>query len=166
MTLAKTRKLLLASAAASPIFLGAIPASAQACFTAFGGSTHFQFSLSAAALKAPGIRNVSGVVFGALAPCAGQTHWPVVGTVVANNRVVVLGYRAMTVDAAGCGAVDEIAVLNPNNLTGPLQLHNDRTNFSNTNTLTPAPCVAVPLLASQAAQVAPGQKDPNGNPGQ
>ena len=104
-----------------------------------------------------------GVVFGALAACAGQTHWPLVGTAVANNKVVVLGFRAMTVDAAGCGAVDEIAALSPTTLSGPFQLHNDRNNFSNTNTLTPAPCVPVPSLAAQAAPAVAGQKDTAGN---
>ena len=78
----------------------------------------------------------------------------------------MLGYRAMTVDAAGCGAVDEIAALNPSTLSGPFQLHNDRNNFSNTSTLTPAPCAAVPLLANQAAPVASGQKDQAGNSAQ
>ena len=51
---------------------------------------HYQFTLSPATLKAPGIRNVAGVVFGALAACANQTHWPLVGTAVANAKVVVL----------------------------------------------------------------------------
>jgi hypothetical protein len=130
MNLARQKKLLTAGITALPVMLGGAPASAQACFTAFGGSVHYQFSLT---------------------------------TAVANAKVVVLGYRAMTVDAAGCGAVDEIAPLSPSTLAGPLQLHNDRNNFSNTSTLTPAPCVAVPLLASQAAPVASGQKDQAGN---
>jgi hypothetical protein len=68
------------------------------------------------------------------------------------------------VDAAGCGAVDEIAALSPTTLSGPFELHNDRNNFSNTNTLMPAPCVPVPLLASQAAP--DGQTDPAGNSAQ
>jgi hypothetical protein len=166
MKLPRQKRVLLAGIAVFPILAGATPALAQACFTAFGGSIHYQFTLTPAQLKAPGIRSTPGVVFGALAACAGQTHWPLVGTAVANNRVVVLGFRAMTVDAAGCGAVDEIAALNPTTLSGPFQLHNDRNNFSNTSTLTPAPCVAVPLLAAQAAPPATGQKDPAGNSAQ
>ena len=134
MKLSRQKKLLTTGIAVLPILVGGTPALAQACFTAFGGSVHYQFSLTPAALRAPGIRNVAGVVFGGLAPCAGQTHWPLVGTAVANAKVVVLGYRAMTVDAAGCGAVDEIAALSPSTLAGPLQLHNDRNNFSNTRT--------------------------------
>jgi len=70
------------------------------------------------------------------------------------------------VDAPGCGAVDLIVSLNRLTLSGQLQLHNDRNNFSNTSTLTPAPCVAVPLLANQAAPVASGQKDQAGNSAQ
>jgi hypothetical protein len=166
MKLSRQMTLLTAAIAVLPILAGGRPASAQSCFTAFGGSVHYQFTLSPATLKAPGIRNLAGVVFGALAACAGQTHWPVVGTAVSNAKVVVLGYRAMTVDAAGCGAVDEIAALNPSTLSGPFQLHNDRSNFSNTSTLTPAPCAAVPLLANQAAPVASGQKDQAGNTAQ
>src|SRR6266478_6079073 len=90
MKLPRQRRLLLAGIAVFPILAGGTPASAQACFTAFGGSVHYQFTLSPATLKAPGIRNVAGVVFGALAACAGQTHWPLVGTAVANAKVVVL----------------------------------------------------------------------------
>jgi hypothetical protein len=166
MKLPRQRRVLLAGFAALPIVAGATPASAQACFTSFGGTVHYQFSLTPAQLRAPGIHSTPGVVFGALAACAGQTHWPLVGTAVANNRVVVLGFRAMTMDAAGCGAVDEIAALNPTTLTGPFQLHNDRNNVSNTNTLTAAACVPVPLLAAQAAPTAAGQKDQAGNSSQ
>jgi hypothetical protein len=56
------------------------------------------------------------------------------------------------------------AALNPTTLSGPFELHNDRNNFSNTNTLMPAPCVPVPLLAGQAAPA--GQNDPAGNSAQ
>ena len=146
-------------------FAGVTTASAQTCFTAFGGTIHYQFALSVAAFKAPGIRNVAGVTFGALSHCAGQTHWPLVGTEVSDREKIVLGFRAMTVDAPGCGAVDYIVSLSPGTLNGPLQLHNDRNNFSNTSTLTPAPCVPVPLLAARAAPVTGGQKDQAGNGG-
>jgi hypothetical protein len=159
-----SRKLILCGVIAVAL-AGADTASAQTCFTAFGGSIHFQFSPSVAAFKAPGIRSVAGVTFGALAPCAGLTHWPLVGTNVSDREKIVLGFRAMTVDAADCGAVDVIASLRRSNLTGPLQLHNDRNNFSNTNTLTPAPCVAVPAFAASAAPVGAGQKDQTGNTG-
>jgi hypothetical protein len=50
---------------------------------------HYQFTLTPAQLKVPGIWSTPGVVFGALAAFAEQTHWPLVGNAVANNRVVV-----------------------------------------------------------------------------
>jgi hypothetical protein len=157
-------KTLVISSISGVAMLAAGPlASAQTCFTAFGGSVHYQFAISPASMKQPGTKNVAGVVFGALAPCAGLTHWPVVGTVTSNEKIVVLGYRAMTVDASGCGAVDQIASLNPGNLNGPLQLHNDRNNFSNTSTLTAGPCVAVPLLVAEAATSEQARKDHAGN---
>jgi hypothetical protein len=137
----------------------ATTASAQTCFTAFSGSIHYQFASSARAFQATGTRNVAGVIFGALQPCAGLTHWPLVGTEVSDQQTIVLGFRAMTVDAANCGAVDFIIPLSQNTLTGPLQLHNDRTNSSNTDTLIPAPCVSVPLQAAPAA----AEKDKFGN---
>jgi hypothetical protein len=142
---------------------GATTASAQTCFTAFGGSVHYQFAPSVAAFKATGIRNVAGVTFGSLAPCAGLTHWPLIGTEVSDKEKIVLGFRAMTVDAPGCGAVDLIVSLNQRTLSGQMQLHNDRNNFSNTTTLTHAPCVPVPSLAASAAPVTGGQKDEAGN---
>ena len=74
MTLSRQMTLLTAAIAVLPVLAGGRPASAQSCFTAFGGSVHYQFTLSPATLKAPGIRNLAGVVFGALAACAGQTH--------------------------------------------------------------------------------------------
>ena len=163
MTSEQRKKLALRSIATATMLAVASAASAQTCFTAFGGSVHYQFTASVANFKQRGIRNVAGVVFGALSPCAGLTHWPLVGTEDSNGREVVLGFRAITVDAAGCGAVDEIASLNPSTLDGPLQLHNDRNNFSNTNALTLASCVTAPLLAAEAAPVARGQKDPGGN---
>ena len=157
-----SQKLMFSSVIAA-VLAGTTTASAQTCFTAFGGTIHYQFASSVAAFKAIGIRNVAGVTFGALSPCAGLTHWPLVGTEVSDKEKIVLGFRAMTVDAPGCGAVDLIVSLSPRTLSGQLQLHNDRNNFSNTTTLTQAPCVPVPLLATRAAPVTGGQKDEAGN---
>ncbi len=123
---------------------------AGTCFTAFGGSVHYQFAEPANSFKTPGIINVSGVTFGALSSCAGLTHWPLVGTAVSNGKTTVLAFRAMTVAATGCGAVDEIVSLNSTTLSGALQLHNDRNNFSNTTTLVQAACVSVPLLTAES----------------
>ena len=67
---------------------GATAASAQqTCFTAFGRSIHYQFASSVPASEAAGIRNVVGVTFGALAPCAGLTHWPDVGPLLEHQHV-------------------------------------------------------------------------------
>jgi hypothetical protein len=134
-------------------------ARADVCFTAFGGSIHYQFAGTTSAFRAIGTRNLAGVTFGSLVPCAGLTHWPLVGTEVANGRSIILGFRAMTVDASSCGAVDFIVALNPTRLSGPLQLHNDRTNSSNSSTLVPAACVAPPAVAP----LQPGEEDVNGN---
>jgi len=125
----------------------------------FNGSVHLQLETTAAALKAPGTLSIGGRIFGALSPCAGLNQWPVIATKVTKGTQVILAYRAMTVDAAACGAVDEIANLAAATLSGPLQLHNDRNNFSNTTTLVAAPC-ANPLAKAAAA---PAGKDTQGN---
>lgn len=164
MLFSRPLHMLMAGVTAAAL-VNATAASAQTCFTAFGGSIHYQFTASAAVFKAPGTRSLAGVTFGALAGCAGLTHWPLVATEVSDRQKIVLGIRALTVDAAGCGAVDYIASVSQSGLSGPLQLHNDRNNFSNTSTLTPAPCAVVPLIATAAAAVAGGQKDKAGNSG-
>lgn len=158
------RNALFAGIAAASL-AGAGAASAQTCFTAFGGSVRYQFSPSPAAFKAPGTRNVAGVTFGALSACAGQNHWPLIATEIADREKIVLGFRAMTVDAASCGAVDYIVALDPIKLAGPLQLHNDRNNFSNSGTLVSAACSPVPLVAARVAEAQQDRKDQAGNSG-
>jgi hypothetical protein len=147
--------------AASAALLGAaaaIPASAETCFTAFSGTNHFQFSQSRAAFTTPGQRVVNGVEFGsALFPCAGLKRWPLIGAVQVDHSGAALTFRSMTVDANTCGAVDFIIDLNPTTLTGPLQLHNDRNNFSSTSTLVEAACVTPPPAEAEASEAAPGQ---------
>jgi hypothetical protein len=164
MALSNPRKSLLGGIAIMTL-AGATAASAQQiCFTAFGRSTHFQFASSVPAFKAAGIRNVAGVMFGAgLIPCAGLTHWPLVGAEVSDRQKIVLGFRAMTVAARRCGALDFIVPLSQATLTGPLQVHNDRFDTSNISTLAPAACVPVPLVATQAVPLPEGQKDQFGN---
>lgn len=133
-------------------------ASADTCFTVFG-STHVQFKET---ITAAGYHSLTGVIFGGLAPCAGLTHWPVVGAAYTESGSIVVAYRAMTVDASGCGAVDNIANLNPTTLSGPLQLHNDRNNFSNTSTLTKSACAAPPPSGGTPPAHGAG-KDSSGN---
>jgi hypothetical protein len=139
------------------------PSRADVCFTAFRGSVHYQFAGTTSAFRAIGTRNVAGVSFGAEARCAGLTHWPLVGTEVANGRSIVLGFREMQVDVTHCGAVDYIVALNPISLRGPLQLHNDRNNFSNSTTLVPAACLATPGQGSAVAPLQQGERDVGGN---
>jgi hypothetical protein len=133
---------------------------AEKCFTSFSGTVHIQLETTTAALQAQGTQSFGGRIFGSLSPCAGLNQWPVIATKVTKGTQVILAFRAMTVDAASCGAVDEIAKLASGTLSGPLQLHNDRNNFSNTSTLVPAACTNP---AAAAALAAPAGKDKQGN---
>jgi len=133
---------------------------AEVCFTTFGGGTHVQFKTTATRLKAAGEKALVGRIFGGLAPCAGLNQWPLTGVAIASGNQIILGFRASTVDAAGCGAVDYIVNLDATSLSGPLQLHNDRNNGSNTSTLNPAAC-ANPFGEGEPSSLA--GEDPNGN---
>lgn len=102
-----------------------------------------------------------GRVFGALVPCAKLTQWPVMGAVVVDGDQIVLAFRAMTVDAATCGAVDHIVRLDPATLSGPLQLHNNRNDFSDVSALVSAACASPPDPDGSARH---GGADSQGNP--
>lgn len=156
------RGLVTGMAALLLIAAAPIADAAEVCFTAFGGSVHYQFKTSTNRLKAVGTKPIAGRVFGALAACAGLTQWPITGTAISRSSQIILGFRAMTVDAAACGAVDLIVDLDPATLSGPLQLHNDRNNGSNTSTLVPAACIN-PLALGEAGLLAAGQADVQGN---
>jgi len=119
------------------------------CFSTFGGTVTVLFNS-----KVTSTKPLSGRIFGALASCAGLDAWPVLGSAVRNaaKTQVTLAFRAMTVDNAICGAADFIAALSLPTLSGPLQLHNDRSGFSNTDTLTLVPC---PTSPPPAASVRP-----------
>jgi hypothetical protein len=151
-------------AGAIAIFAGLALTQAQAstCFSAFGGSVHYNFAPPLASFTTPGTYSTPGVVFGSLSPCAGLSKWPIVGTVTVTATSVVLGFRTFTVDAASCGAVDNIVSLTPKLLSGTLQLHNDRNNFSNTSAFVNGPCVAPPP-ESRFLPPAHATKDPAGN---
>ncbi len=111
----------------------------QQCFTAFGGTVTYAFNAKVTSKKA-----LSGRIFGSLASCAGLTAWPIVGSAFTNasKTQITLAFRAMTVDAAACGAVDHIVTLSLPGLTGNLELHNDRNSVSNTSAITVADCPA------------------------
>ena len=132
---------------------------AQTCFTAFKGTVHYQFEGN---IASEGDHPLNGVEFGALVACAGLQKWPLVGTAVNTSTEVVLGWRGFTVDAKTCGAADYIASLSPKTLAGPLQLHNDRTNVSNSGRLVHAPCVTPPAGGATASTATNG-KDVQGN---
>jgi hypothetical protein len=137
---------------------------AEICFTAFEGTVYYQFSLNGRLPSNAVAFPLQGRVFGALVPCAGLGQWPVMGTVVVDGGQIVLGFRAMTVDAASCGAVDYIARLDPATLTGPLQLHNGRNDFSNQSTLTPGACARPPAPGEPGQRAPRIAADPQGNP--
>ncbi len=126
------------------------------------GTVHYQFSIKRHLPSGDGAFPLQGRVFGALVSCAGLAQWPVMGTVVVDGEQIVLAFRAMTVDAATCGAIDYIVHLDSATLSGPLQLYNNRKDFSNESTLAPATCT------SPATTVGPVRRsigvDSQGNP--
>jgi len=86
-----------------------------------------------------------GRTWGALSGCAGLVGWPIVGSShLSKTDGLVLEYRAFTVDANNCGAVDFIGTLKGKPLSGPFQLFNQRTNFGSTGTWTEVACPTPP----------------------
>jgi len=87
----------------------------------------------------------NGRVWGALSSCAGLSSWPVVGNSYhSKTDGLVLAFRAFTVDANTCGAVDFIGTLKGKPLSGPFQLFNQRTNSGSSGTWTQITCPAPP----------------------
>lgn len=102
----------------------------------------------------------NGRVFGALSSCDGLSSWPVVGNSYRSKKDgLVVGFRAFTVDATNCGAVDWIGTMKGTPLSGPFQLFNQRSNFGNTGTWTQITC---PTPPEQGAKPPTGV-DPLGN---
>ena len=137
-------------------------AQASTCFSAFSGSVHYNFEDPLTSFTTPGTYSAPGVAFGGLSPCAGLKKWPIVGTVTVTASSVVLAYRVLSVDAAGCGAVDEIVGMTPKKLSGTLQLHNDRNNFSNSSAFACGTCTTPPPEGGFFPAVLDA-KDPQGN---
>jgi hypothetical protein len=91
-----------------------------------------------------------GRVWGALSGCAGLSSWPVVGSSHRSKTDgLVIAFRAFTVDANNCGAVDYIGTLKGKPLSGPFQLFNQRTNFGTSGTWTQVTCPAPPEMREQ-----------------
>jgi len=89
---------------------------------------------------------VNGRTWGALSPCDGLSSWPIVGSAhFSKTNGLVVAYRAFTVDATVCGAVDVIGTMSGSPPSGPFQLWNQRTNFGNTGTWTEVTCPAPPV---------------------
>jgi len=93
---------------------------------------------------------LNGRTWGALSGCDGLSSWPIVGSSHhSKTDGLVLAYRAMTVDANTCGAVDFIGTLKGNPLSGPFQLFNQRTNFGSSGTWTQIKCPTPPENGAQ-----------------
>jgi hypothetical protein len=91
-----------------------------------------------------------GRTWGALSPCDGLVSWPVVGSSHRSKKDgLTLAYRAFTVDANTCGAVDFIGTLKGNPLSGPFELFNQRTNFGSSGTWTEITCPTPPEKGAQ-----------------
>ncbi len=77
----------------------------------------------------------NGRTWGALSSCAGLSSWPVVGSSHRSKKDgLILAFRAFTVDADTCGAVDFIGTLEGKPLSGPFQLFNQRAGSGNSGT--------------------------------
>lgn len=132
-----TMRIRIAAAVILALLLSSIPVFAtNQCFTAFSGSVTFVFQKPVTNTTYA----VKGRVFGALSSCFGLSAWPVVGSSFKSGGNVVVAFRSFTVDAPTCGATDWITNLSGSPLSGPADLHNDRTNFSNSTTLTQVSC--------------------------
>lgn len=118
---------------------------APQCFQLFSGVyVRFSQPVTAAATAK------KGRTWGALSSCAGLSSWPVVGSsYLSKTDGIVLAYRAFTVDANTCGAVDFIGTLSGKPLSGPFQLFNQRTNSGSSGTWTEIQCPTPPKTLAE-----------------
>jgi len=102
----------------------------------------------------------NGRVWGSLQSCDGLSSWPVVGNSYhSKTDGLVVAFRAFTVDASNCGAVDWIGTMSGKPLSGPFELFNQRTNFGNSGTWTEIKCPSPPKNGAKP----PAGVDPLGN---
>jgi hypothetical protein len=139
----------------------------ELCFSGFGGTVFYVFNAagltSVGRVVSPLAGRISGTP-GTLAQCAGLSEWPIFGSAVVSGGQVTLAFRAMTVDAAACGAVDNIANFNLFTGSGSLQIFNQRSGFSNTTTFTSISCANAPGASAEDAPSLGGDlTDPLGN---
>jgi hypothetical protein len=131
---------------------------ANQCFGLFGNTVTVEVNGSVTSSSA-----LTGREFGALSSCAGLSAWPIIGSSFkSTSGAIVFAFRSMTVDASGCGAVDSIVALKGSPLSGTLQLHNDRNNFSNTTTMIQKSCPS-PLPGIEEFEETPAGPDEQGN---
>jgi hypothetical protein len=122
---------------------------APQCFQPFTG-VYIRFEQPVTSTEAA----LTGRVWGALSSCDGLVSWPVVGSShFSKTDGLTIAFRAFTVDATVCGAVDYIGTLSGTPLTGPFQLFNQRTNFGNTGTWTEVACPKPPAKGAAPAGV-------------
>ncbi len=91
-----------------------------------------------------------------------EHKWPIIGTVSVGATQAILAFRSLTVDVATCGAVDNIVSLSLSTMSGTLQLHNDRNNFSNSSSISKTDCTPAPAFDA-APFASKGPKDFAGN---
>jgi hypothetical protein len=153
----------------SPLLLGSRAARAddEVCFKAFGGAIRYVLNIRSLTVVDRVTSPVSGRVFGnGLAPCAGLSEWPLVGSMIIGQLATraTIAFRAFTVDADTCGAVDHIVDLTLTTGFGAVQIHNDRNNASNASSFLIADCGTI-ATSTDAPAVAPGEPDIFGNGG-
>ncbi len=155
----KTNRFLAILGVFLTILIGQGSASAKQCFSLFSGEVTLEVNSSVTSSGA-----LSGRVFGGgLSSCGGLSAWPIVGSAFKNNSGgITLAVRSMTVDAAGCGAVDYLVPLAGKPLSGPAQFHNDRNNVSSTTTMTQVACPK-PLPGAQPGAASMTGPDAQGN---
>ncbi|HUY18355.1 MAG TPA: hypothetical protein VMV15_03935 [Candidatus Binataceae bacterium] len=144
---------MMVTAVVSLVLIVSGSAYARQCFSLFNGTVTLEVNSS---VKATGPLN--GREFGTgLASCAGLSAWPIIGSAFRSaSGDIVLAWRAMTVDTSSCGAVDFIVDLSGKPLSGTALLHNDRSDFSNSTTMTKVACPR-PLPSAREFESAPAQ---------
>ncbi|MCG6941444.1 MAG: hypothetical protein LJE69_09355 [Thiohalocapsa sp.] len=110
------------------------------CLSAFDGDVLYEINVGENIADTDIGPSITGRVSGNLAPCAGLGAWPFEGSWLLLGDTVAVAFRAMTVDALGCGAVDTMMVMDSASYEGTLELYNSRSDFANTSTVQKIDC--------------------------
>jgi hypothetical protein len=137
MRITRSIAMIMAATLAAPTLALAGPQ----CFSPFSG-VYIRFEQPVT----PNSEARVGRTWGALASCDGLSSWPVAGYAYKSRTDggFVFAFRAFTLDADSCGAVDYIGTLSGAPLSGPFNLFNQRTDFGNSGTMTEVACPAPP----------------------